>query len=400
MSEQNNRLKKFKKDNRKDIAMILYKDGVTSRMELAKKLGLSKASISLLIAEMVHQGLVVETGDFVAKKGKNGPRERLISLNNAYACALGINIERDYVSIGICDMQNKTIKYVYQKTSDIKGPTEHFLSAIADIASALLLQVEPAKLLGCAVTIIGTVDQKKGISINSFGIVHKNTPVAQIIAEKLQIPVWIENNVRALAMANYNYHSSAQEESCVFLKYGQGLGSAIIIDSKLLLGSRNEAGEIGHTVVAGNDIPCDCGKTGCLETLVREEAIIKTIPLEGHPELNELCAGDKTNLEMDKVIHAIDKGDKHLLAYFYEPMKYLAQSIANLYILINPNIIILYGIVFQNKEIIELLYHNLLEILNGSEIVAVLKISQLESKKNYYGATDLVLRRFFEDGAV
>lgn len=380
--------------------MILYKDGVTSRMELAKILGLSKASISLLISEMINQGLVNETGEFIEKKGKNGPRERLISLNGAYACVLGINIERDYVSIGICDMHNKTIKNVYRKIADFNESTERFLTEIADMASVLLSQVEPVKLLGCAVTIIGTVDQKTGVSINSFGIVKKNTRIAQIFSEKLHIPVWIENNVRALAMANYNYHSNTQEESCVFLKYGQGLGSAIIIDSKLLMGSMNEAGEIGHTVVAGNDILCDCGKVGCLETLVREEVILKTIPLDGHPVLNELCAGKKTNLEMDKVMQAIDEGDRTLLQYFIQPIQYLAQSIANLYILINPNIIILYGIVFQNREIIELLYRNLLEILKSNEILAALKISQLESKKNYYGATDFVLRKFFAVGAL
>lgn len=400
MIEQNNRLKKFKSDNRKDIAMILYKDGPTSRMEIAKILGLSKASVSLLISEMVSQGLVIETGDFVEKKGRNGPRERLISLDGAYACVLGINIERDYVSIGICNMQNRTIRNMYRKTSQFSKSTEIFISEIADMALSLIAQVEPVQWLGCAVTIIGTVDQKTGVSINSFGILEKNTRIANILFKKLHIPVWIENNVRALAMANYNYHSNTQEESCVFLKYGQGLGSAIIIDSKLLMGSRNEAGEIGHTVVAGNDILCDCGKVGCLETLVREEVILHTISLDQYPVLDALCGGDRKNLEMDKVTQAIDKGEKALLSHVIEPIQYLAQSIANLYILINPNIIILYGVVFQNKEIMDLLYQNLRDILNSDEILGVLKISQLESKKNYYGATDFVLRKFIAAGAL
>lgn len=396
---ENNRLKKFKSDNRKDIAMVLYKDGVTSRMELAKKLGLTKASISILISEMIGQGLVVETGDFAPKNGKNGPRERLISLSGAYAAALGINIERDYVSIGICDIQNKTIKSSYKKVSQFSRETGRFLSEIAEMALGLMAEAGPVKLLGCAVTIIGTVDQKEGVSVNSFGVIAKNTPIKEFFARRLQISVWVENNVRALAMANYNYHSTAQEESCVFLKYGQGLGSAIIIDSKLLQGSMNEAGEIGHTVVAGNTIPCECGKVGCLETLVREETILKSIPLNAHPILNSLCAGDRNNLEIDKVLQAIDQGEHALLAYFKDPMQYLAQSIANLYILIDPDIIILYGLAFQNEEILKQLYDGLLNILQSEEILSVLKISRLESRKNYYGATDLVLREFFMDGA-
>ncbi len=400
MNEQNNRLKKFKSDNRKDIAMILYKDGVTSRMELAKKLALTKASISILISEMINQGLVVETGDFAQKNGRIGPRERFISLNGAYAGALGINIERDYVSIGVCDIQNKTIKSIYKKVSDFSRDTECFLPEIADMALGLLADAGPDKLLGCAVTIIGTVDQAAGVSVNSFGIIPKNTNLVRFFSERLNMPVWIENNVRALAMANYNYHSSAQEESCIFLKYGQGLGSAIIIDSRLLQGSMNEAGEIGHTVVAGNDIPCECGKTGCLETLVREEAILKFIPLDKHPVLNALCAGNRSNLEMDKVLQAIDQGDLALLEYFKSPMQYLAQAIANLYILINPDIIVLYGLAFQNERILKQLYSGLLNVLQSEEILSVLKISRLESRKNYYGATDLVMRKFFEEGAI
>jgi predicted NBD/HSP70 family sugar kinase len=396
---ENNRLKKFKSDNRKDIAMVLYKDGVTSRMELAKKLGLTKASISILISEMIDQGLAMETGEFTPKNGKNGPRERLLSLNCAYAAVLGINIERDYISIGICDIQNKTIRSIYKKISGFSKETESFLFEIADMALALVAEAGPLKLLGCAVTIIGTVDQKEGISVNSFGIIPQNTDLVRFFSEKLMMPVWIENNVRALAMANYNYHSSAQEESCVFLKYGQGLGSAIIIDSKLLQGSMNEAGEIGHTVVAGNNIPCECGKVGCLETLVREEEILKSIPLDRHPVLNALCAGARNNLEMEKVLQAIGQGDHALLDYFKWPMQYLAQAIANLNILINPDIIVLYGLVFQNHEIMGQLNSNLIGILQNEKIKSVLKISGLESRKNYYGATDLVLRKFFENGA-
>lgn len=333
------------------------------------------------------------------RKKSNGPRERLISLNGAYAGALGINIERDYVSIGICDIQNKTIKSTYKKVSDFSRDTGCFLSKIADMALGLLADAGPVKLLGCAVTIIGTVDQKEGLSVNSFGMIPKNTRLAEFFSGKLDMPVWIENNVRALAMANYNYHSSAQEESCVFLKYGQGLGSAIIIDSKLLQGSMNEAGEIGHTVVAGNNIPCECGKVGCLETLVREEAVLKSIPLERHPSLSALCAEDRNNLEMYKVLQAVDQGDHALLECFKSPMQYLAQAIANLYILINPDIIILYGLAFQNQWILEQLYENLAQILQSEKILSVLKISRLESRKNYYGATDLVMRKFFEGGA-
>ena len=398
MKEQNSRLKKFKADNRKDIAMILYKDGCVSRLELAKRLGLTKAAISILVAEMIEQGLIIETGSYIQKKG-SGPRERLLTLNSDYACALGINIERDYVSIGICDLQNKTIKSVFQRTSEFSKGAEQFLSEVADMAAQLLDETQSSRVLGCAVTIIGTVNQQDGISVNSFGIVPKNTLLADFFTKRFKGSVWVENNVRALAMANYNYHSSTKEESCVFLKYGQGLGSAIIIDSKLLMGSTNEAGEVGHTVVAGNDILCECGKTGCLETLVREETILKEIQLESYPVLSQLCEGDRRHLEIEKVLAAMNSGEDDLLKYFVAPMKYLAQSIANLFILINPNIIILYGVVFQEQRILKLLHDNLKDILKSDEILTRLKVSKLESRKNYYGATDLVLRKFFEGGA-
>ncbi len=400
MKEHDSRLKKYKSDNRKDIAMILYKDGYVSRVELAKRLGLTKASISILVAEMIEQGLIAETGNTVEKKGKNGPRERLLTLSGAYGSALGINIERDYVSIGICDLQNKTIKSAFRRTSEFSREAVPFLTEIADMAATLLVDAQPPNLLGCAVTIIGTVDQQTGVSVNSFGIVPKNTNLAKFFAEKLSVPVWVENNVRALAMANYNYHSSAHEESCVFLKYGQGLGSAIIIDSNLLMGSTNEAGEVGHTVVAGNEALCECGRTGCLETLVREEAILRNISLEKHPVLNELCGGDRSNLEIEKVLRALEGGEDELLTYFADPIKYLAQTIANLYIVVNPNIIILYGMVFQSDKIRSLLFENLREILKSDAILSVLTISQLESRKNYYGAADLVLRKYFESGAL
>ena len=103
---------------------------------------------------------------------------------------------------------------------------------------------------------------------------------------------------------------------------------------------------------------------------------------------------------MDKVLQAIDQGDLALLEYFKSPMQYLAQAIANLYILINPDIIVLYGLAFQNERILKQLYSDLLNVLQSEEILSVLKISRLESRKNYYGATDLVMRKFFEEGAI
>lgn len=399
----NSRLKKFKADNRKDIVTILYKDGCVSRLELTKRLKLSKASISLLVAEMIEQGLVVERGLSIEKKTGSGPRERLLALSGDYAGVLGISIERDYVSIGLCNLQNKTIQSTFRKTSEFSTNKAAFLDEIAQMAIALLpltdTKLPPPILLGCAITIIGTVDQQSGISINSFGLLPKNTPLSGYFADKLNMPVWVENNVRALAMANYNYHSSAKEESCVFLKHGQGLGGAIIIDSQLLMGSTNEAGEVGHTVVAGNDAPCGCGKNGCLETLVSEEAILKSIPLDKYPVLSGLCDGDRRNLDIEKALEAIDAGEKAVLDHFKVALHYLAQTIANLYILVNPNVFILYGVIFQNRQIVDLLYGYLRQIMKGDAILATLKISRLESRKNYYGATDLVLRKYFESGA-
>jgi len=401
----NSRLKKFKADNRKDIVTILYKDGCVSRLELTKRLKLSKASVSLLVAEMIEQGLIVEWGLSIEKKTGSGPRERLLALSGDYAGVLGISIERDYVSIGLCNLQNKTIQSTFRKTSEFSAGKAAFLDEIAQMATALLRPTDPKLLppilLGCAITIIGTVDQQSGVSINSFGLLPKNTSISDYFADKLNMPVWVENNVRALAMANYNYHSSAKEESCVFLKHGQGLGGAIIIDSQLLMGSTNEAGEVGHTVVAGNDAPCGCGKNGCLETLVSEEAILKSIPLDKYkyPVLSGLCDGDRRNLDIEKVLEAIDAGEKALMDHFQDALHYLAQSIANLYILVNPSVFILYGVIFQNEQVVDLLYSHLKHIMKDDAILATLKISRLESRKNYYGATDLVLRKYFESGA-
>jgi len=393
------RLKRVKTENRKSIAMILYKEGSASRLELAKRLQLTKSAISILTAEMIEQGLILETGNYIEKKS-SGPRERLLALSGGYGCALGINIERDYVSIGVCNLRNKTIKNNSFRTSCFGSDVKVFLSQVAEKAAVLLAEAQPVNLLGCAVTIIGKVDQRCGTSINSFGLIPRNTAIAAYFAEKFGTTVLVENNVRALAMANYNFHSGAEEKNCIFLKHGQGFGGAIIVDSKLITGSANEAGEIGHTVVAGNKRICSCGRRGCLETLVREKTILEPISLQCYPILSHLCRGKQDNLEMEKVLAAIDKGEVSLLKHFESPLEYLAQSIANLYILINPHVIILYGFLFQNTRVLELLYRNLKRILKSDKILCLLKVSLLESKKNYYGATDLVLRNYFEGGAV
>jgi len=129
------------------------------------------------------------------------------------------------------------------------------------------------KIAGIGVALHGLVDSDRGISIYAPNLGWKNVRLREIISDELKTEVYVENDVRAMAMGEKWYGAAKGVDNFVAVRVGDGIGASVVMDGRLYTGVTHSSGEIGHTTVDINGPRCGCGNYGCLEAMASERAI-------------------------------------------------------------------------------------------------------------------------------
>ena len=389
-----------KLQNRALILNVLKKVGTISRLDIANTLSLTPAAITIIVNEMLKEDIVKEVGQLEEDGRRSGRKKVLIDINYDYKYVIGINIESDIINIGVSNLKGE-IRARKKITTDKTLKPEDLLKAVASECMKILWteNIMKESILGAGVGIVGPVDRNKGVSIRAYGLWKGKVDVKKILEEEMNIKVVIDNNVRTLALGEMEYHLNDSIPSMLFIKYGPGIGSAIIIDNEIYEGSRDEAGEIGHTVVDIDGELCRCGKRGCLETVASKNAIVNKVSdifsEMDTPALFMLTNGDENNINLDNINQAIKEGDDKVKEILDKAVFYLALAIGNTINIVDPYSIALYGEIFRNEYVLGLLIDHLKNLTCIENPEEVVYISALNKKSNYIGAIALALREFF-----
>ena len=204
--------------------------------------------------------------------------------------------------------------------------------------------IDRTKLLGIGVCMAGRVNPKTGRSYKYF--THKEQSLSEIMEKRFGHRVLIENDTRARCYGEYVKGCTGQEKNIIYLNLGRGVAIGIIIDGKLYYGRSGFAGEFGHTPYFDNEIICDCGKKGCLETEVSGIAIENKM-------MNQIRNG-RTTILMDKfqkqhkihindIIGAARNDDTLSIELIEEAGEKIGKSIAFLINIFNPEQVIIGG---------------------------------------------------------
>jgi len=389
-----------KLQNRALILNVLRKVGSISRLDIANILNLTPAAITIIVNGMLKEDIVREVGQLEEDGQRSGRKKVLIDINYDYKYVIGINIESDIINIGVSNLKGE-IKARKKIITDKTLKPEELLKGVASECMKILWteNIMKENILGAGVGIVGPVDRTNGVSLRAYGLWKEKVYVKKILEEEMNIKVTIDNNVRTLALGEMEYHLNDSISSMLFVKYGPGIGSTIIIDNEIYEGSRDEAGEIGHTVVDIDGELCRCGKRGCLETVASNGAIVSKVSNifseKDTPSLYNLTNGDKNNIDLDNINQAVKGGDTRVKEILDNALFYLALAIGNTINIIDPYSIVLYGEIFKNEYVLGHLIDHLKKLTcieNPEEAVC---ISALNKKSNYIGAIALALREFF-----
>ncbi len=353
MKYQGINLGNVKISNRSSILRLLNNNGAMSRKDIAEAVGLTAASVTLITTELLDEGVIVELGE-VEEEKRAGRKKILVDINHAYKNVLCIAIESDETFISVANLGG-TVKCHLSLPTDKAIEPEAFLHKITSECKKILdaNDIESGSILGVAVTVPGKVDRAKGISLNTYNIWTKEVHVADIISKELGLTVILENNLKAYAQSEIYFGRGKTESEMLLLKWGPGVGAAIVSDQQIYRGANDMAAEIGH-MTSGESRLCNCGRKGCLEAYISTNAIVDDVmeSKDKMPNLKKWIA--QGNSLTPKNIHQwIDTDDAQLKEIINEKIKRLAHNVRNAISLIDPNRVVLIGYMFDIPGVYE-----------------------------------------------
>jgi glucokinase-like ROK family protein len=395
----------MKSQNQSTILNVIRLKGPISRAEIAKVTKLTPPTVGGLVSELVEKNLIIEQESSSSKVG--GRRPIMLSINYSAYYIIGVYAASEVIRVVLSAMDGKILFDYVQKVTEL--PTEDtFLDTIKESIQYVLNEqnVERKYILGIGFAMHGLVDPDNGIAIFSPHLKLHNIRIKEILESEFEIPVMVENDVRALAIAESWFGQGQGISEFLCLSVGRGVGSGIFINNEVYKSSFNTAGEIGHTIVDINGPRCSCGSQGCLEACASETAILnrvyEAIAVEEDTMMTQWLKGDKKELSVDLVFKAAREGDPLANQILEGTGRYLGIATANMINILKPSKIILEGRIFEGDDFVltplkqMVNQYSLRSSQEGIEIVC----SKLGKKGMVLGAVTLVLNKLFMPGGL
>ncbi len=334
-----------RKMNRSIILAVFRTQKTLSRAQLAAQTGLNPSTVSKIIHELIQENLIHET---VLSQNRTGRPGLMLELNPKGGCALGIEINVDYIELLITDFSANTL---WQKNEGTMpgAPQDVMMNQVIELVkeASTFIKTHKCSLLGVGVGVPGLVDVANGLLRVAPNLNWIDIPVRDVLAEYFSCPIYVENEANAAALGEYYFGAVRNVKNFIYLSSGIGLGSGIIIGGQLFRGMFGYAGEAGHMTLDPNGEICGCGRRGCWETFVGPRSVLqrvqRSIMLGEESSLTEKAQGKPEDLSFDDIVKAAQDGDEVAISALSEVAFYLGIGIANLLNLFNVEVIVLGG---------------------------------------------------------
>ncbi|TFC06366.1 ROK family transcriptional regulator [Cryobacterium mannosilyticum] len=321
--------------NRARALRRIILSGSTTRAELARESGLSVASVTNLVSELLAEGLVMEGGTIASSGGRP---TTLIEPNPSGAYLLGADVGERGVAVELFDLSMKRVDREFRG-----GHTGEPISAIArdlDEAVAALLERNPAawdRMVGIGLGLPGIVETddsgQQVLYAQSLG--WPAIPVTELVSHDL--PIFAENGAKTQAMAELWDGAARGASEALVVLMGRGVGLAVVTNGQLAHGRYSSAGEWGHVKIERGGRLCRCGGHGCVEAYLGADAI-----LSDWRDAGGTFEGSGWNA-LGELLEANSSGDPEASAVVTELIATLGSALGGLVNLTNPERVVIGG---------------------------------------------------------
>ena len=370
--------------NARLVLKTIYEVGEVSRADLARLTGLTRATVSNIVAEYLEKGMVAETGYGPSLGGKPPILLRLVPDARQLIC---LDLGSEQFTGALVNLRGQFEKQI---SLPVNGRTaQPALDLVDELVEQLLVHVT-APLLGLALGSPGLIDTAAGVVKQSVNLAWHDLPLRQLLADRCGCPVYLANDSHLAALAEYSYGRRATN-SLVLIKLGQGIGAGLVLNGRLFPGDSFGAGEIGHVRVADNGEACSCGNVGCLETVASVPALLRHAETAAANAPESLLAGEPITWE--RLRQACQQGDTTARQVVTQAGESLGTAAANLVGILNVQHIVLAGEVTQLGDLFLSAVQSSMarRVLPTLAAETVVQFATVETNLVLLGATALIL---------
>ena len=284
--------------NERLVVRTLYDLGPISRAEVARLTGLTRTTVSDVVATLLEDGVVREVGRGPSSGGK---APILLQVDDDARLVVGLDLGEEQFAGSLVNLRGEIRRSVELPVDGRDGDAA--LGLVFELLDRLL-DGSTAPLLGIGIGTPGLVDSRTGTIRRAVNLDWRDLPLGSIVAERHAVPVNVANDSQAAALAEYTYAGGDRVPNLIAIRVGRGVGAGLILRGALFQGDGSGAGEIGHVVVDPTGEACRCGRTGCLETIAGMRAIeARAATITGHATdlaaiRKALAAGEAWALEI------------------------------------------------------------------------------------------------------
>ncbi len=323
--------------NRRVVLDIVERDGPISRADIARRAGLSTPSTSEIVEDLLASGLVVWSGE---GESTGGRRPLLLRFNPARGTVLAADLGGTTPTLGLF-LLDGTCLAEQRLAIPEAARGDDVVAYIVEGARRLVLEEATAypPVLGMGVAAPGVTDPETGEVTLAPAVGWTGTPVRKLLARELGIPVAVDNDVNAAALAEWRFGEGARYQSFAFVSIGTGVGMGIILNGRVHRGWRNQAGEIGYMLTSPQGTT-DPGGFGDLEARIALSAVTREyVRISG--------AGDEGCLDPElafgRLLTDAASGRREAVTLLDEYTRRLSLAIVNIFVVLAPEAIFLGG---------------------------------------------------------
>jgi N-acetylglucosamine repressor len=317
--------------NQQLVLRAIYDRSEISRAELARLTGLTRTSVSHLVAELLEDRLVEEIGRGPSTGGK---APILLRVHAGGRHLIGLDLGESAFSGAVVDLRGNVTRRLSMALNGRDG--DHAVELVFALIETLINGNGSSPLLGIGIGAPGLIDSRTGTVRWAVNLDWENLPLGKLVEERFGVPVVVANDSQAAALAEVTFGRefgrALRPVNLIVVRVGRGIGAGIVLNGQLFHGDGSGAGEIGHTIFGNGREQCRCGRIGCLETVASMRAMVAA----AHGVVPTIT--DEASL-----VAALNSGDSRVRSVVVHAGSMLGIAIASLIGTLNVNRVLLVG---------------------------------------------------------
>lgn len=377
------RLTTIRDINRQIVLNYVREREPISRAEIARESALQKSTVSAIVDDLQSNGLIEEVGE---GESTGGRPPTLLRLRMAGPIAVGVAITPSKTMIATSDLAGRVLSQ--QEFPTDPDPEETFPRIIDSIDQ---LTRRNGSIESVGVSLPGLVDPSAGTAIYVPFFKWRDLPVAKMISSSTKLPVTIDNDANAVALAElwFGRPEVSDARDFIMVLVAEGVGTGIVFDGQVYRGERGAAGEFGHMIIGTHaPVACSCGNRDCWEAFSSEGATLA--------RYRQATGGKHSSITFHDLVDRALQGEADAKAALIDTARCLGVGISNLVVGISPEAVVVGGEITRAWPLVESALRETIEhsVRRGLPSARILP-STLGDQPALRGALSLVLASKF-----